>query len=200
MKHWLLSLTLIGAVSLANAGDDRYYAVKAGYSAQTDDIDIAFNALATAMELYGTKSLERMSTHFDLYYIVPQTCIYLLRLENETWKPEAEAKLHEWLDISLSKLGKYAKVNTFAKARYHLLLGYTRAFTNEQEALAIWQETLAIAQTNQMPYEEALAYVALYSVTADNNYLSQMQSIIEHIKVDKYAMDFPVGTHISTLV
>lgn len=31
MKHWLLSLTLIGAVSMANAGDERYYAVKADH-------------------------------------------------------------------------------------------------------------------------------------------------------------------------
>lgn len=167
-----------------------FYAAQAAYSLHLGEVDDAYEALEKSIKAYATEPVERPLIHFDLYCLVPQTCISLLRLENETWKPEKATNLREWAKMSLAQLGKFAKIHSFARPRYSLLSGYVSALDEQTQGIEQWQEALNLALEQQMPYDAAQAHAALYQATGDENHQRQMQAIVDSIGIDATTSHF----------
>jgi len=161
-----------------------YYAVKAAYAMHSNELDEAYEALGEAMRLLEKRSVERTLVHFDLYALIPQTCIALLRLESESWKSDPSVKLKEWVEISIKWLGKFAGIHTSAKPRHALLSGYLSDLNQDSGAIEHWQEALRLAQELEMPYEELLARAALYQATNDAGHQAEMQRLLDETGVD----------------
>lgn len=167
-----------------------YYAIKAAYALHINEIDEAYHALEEAMSILEKRSVERTLIHFDLYVLIPQSCITMLRLENESWKADPAKDLMAWAEKSVKWLKKFAGIHTFAKPRYALLSGYVAEIKNDTKAIEHWREALRLAQDLEMPYEEAIAHAALYQATNDEAHQVEMQGLVEKTGVDSYVTRF----------
>ncbi|MEO1287650.1 MAG: hypothetical protein AAFV93_07770, partial [Chloroflexota bacterium] len=155
-----------------------YYAVRAGYAFYLDDIGDAYQALADCMTTLSDK-IERLISHGEIYSLIPQLCLSLLRAEGDSLKPEPQANLRSWLETSLTLLRKYAKIQKSAFPRYCLLRGDQQVLNGEQAtAINLWQDALQHAQAQNQPFDEALANGALYQATSEETYRLRLDSLL----------------------
>jgi tetratricopeptide (TPR) repeat protein len=157
-----------------------YHGTRAMIAISNGDSAKAWQSLQQVSAELPKPQLERTPTAFGLYALIPAVCVRVLEANTVTDANKLNAMYAQYRKL----LTAYAKTFVFAQPRALLHQGWSAYYAQKpNDAAKAWTQAFELAQTLNMPYERALAGLALGKLPNQAAAQNEAQAILQRLQV-----------------